>query len=255
MSPRRPSERVCGVHAVRAALEKGRALRVFLAPTRGGGPAAQVQALAEDRGVPIEIQAPEILADMASTRQHQGMVAEVRPLKLLSIEEFLAAQPPHRPPVLVLDGIQDPRNLGALLRTAAALGAGGAVWPKDGAAGLTPTAAKAAAGALEVLPLARVTNLVRALESMKKQGYWAIAADPRGEAALGERELPQPAALVLGAEGRGVRRLVRETCDLGVRIPQSQGIVGSLNVAVAAGVFLFCLTASRSAPAGGAGGA
>lgn len=253
LSPRKSSERVCGVHAVLAALEKGRALRVYLAPTRGGEPAARAQELAGRLGVPVEVKTPEFLSDLASTRQHQGLVAEVKPLRLMDLEELLAAQPPARPPLLLLDGIQDPRNLGALLRTAAALGAGGVIWPKDSSAGLTPTAAKAAAGALEVLPLARVTNLVRALEALQGAGYWALAADPEGEAVLGERELPRPAALVIGGEGRGVRRLVREKCDLGVRIPQSRGIVESLNVAVAAGVLLFCLAATRPAAPGAAG--
>ena len=244
---------MCGVHAVLGALEKGRVLRLFLAPARGGGPAARARELAERLGVPIELKSAEFLADLASTRQHQGIVAEVRPLRLMDLEELLAAQPPERPPLLLLDGVQDPRNLGALLRTAAALGAGGVVWPKDASAGLTPTAAKAAAGALEVLPLARVTNLARALEALKEKGYWALAADPEGELSLGSRELPRPAALVVGGEGRGVRRLVRERCDLGVRIPQSRGIVGSLNVAVAAGILLFSLAAVRPAAPGAAG--
>ena len=253
MSPRKSGERVCGVHAVLAALEKGRALRVFLASARSGGPAAKVQELAGRLGIPVEIKTSEILADMATTRQHQGLVAEVRPLRLMDLEELLAAQPAHHPPLLLLDGVQDPRNLGAILRTAAALGAGGVIWPKDSSAGLTPTAAKAAAGALEILPLARVTNLVRTLEALKDKGYWTLAADPEGEAVLGDRELPWPAALVVGGEGRGVRRLVRERCDVGVRIPQSRGIVESLNVAVAAGVFLFCLPAARPAAPGAAG--
>jgi 23S rRNA (guanosine2251-2'-O)-methyltransferase len=108
-------------------------------------------------------------------------------------------------------------------------------------ADLTPTVAKAAAGALETLPLARVTNMVRAVSAVKEAGYWALAGDLEGEAVLGESELPRPAALVLGGEGKGVRRLVRKSCDIGVRIPLAGGIVGALNVAVAAGILLYAL--------------
>ncbi|MEE9274490.1 MAG: 23S rRNA (guanosine(2251)-2'-O)-methyltransferase RlmB [bacterium] len=234
-------EFVCGVHAVLAALERGagRAVRLFIARGRGGSPAARAHALAEGAGVSVEAVAGGRLDDLAATRQHQGLVAEVHPTPILDIEALLAAQPPEKPPILLMDGVQDPRNLGALLRTAAALGAGGAVWPKSGAAGLTPTVAKAAAGALETLPLARVTNMARAVTTVKEAGYWAVAGDPEGEGVLGEAEIPTPLALVVGAEGKGVRRLVREKCDLRVRIPMGGGIVASLNVAVAAGILLF----------------
>ncbi len=244
-------EVICGVHAVLAALERGRERveRLYLAPGRGGQPASRARALAERAGLPAEERPLAVLEELAATRQHQGMVAEVRPTPILALEDLLARQPRTRPPLLLLDGIQDPRNLGAILRTAAALGAGGAVWPKDGAVGLTPSAAKAAAGALEVVPLARVTNMARAVSAVKASGYWALAGDPEGEVSLGEGELPAPAALVIGGEGRGVRRLVRKRCDLGVRIPLAGGIVGSLNAAVAAGILLFALTADgRAAP-------
>lgn len=238
---RAPREYVCGVHAVLAALERGagRAVRLYIARGRGGAPAARAQALAEGAGLPVEAVAGGRLDGLAGSGQHQGLVAEVHPTLILDIVALLAAQPPEKPPLLLMDGIQDPRNLGALLRTAAALGAGGAVWPKSGAAGLTPTVSKAAAGALETLPLARVTNMARAVEAVKEAGYWAVAADPEGEGVLGEAEIPAPLALVVGAEGKGVRRLVREKCDLGVRIPMGEGIMSSLNVAVATGILLF----------------
>ena len=243
-------EFVCGVHAVLAALARGkeRALRLIVASGRGGEAARRARALAESAGVSIETLPPARLSEFVATSNHQGMVLRVRPTPVLDLETLLARQPPGRPPLLLLDGIQDPRNLGALLRTAVALGAGGAVWPKDRASGLTPTVAKAAAGALESLPLARVTNMARAVSAVKDRGYWAVAGDPKGENTLGETPLPAPAALVLGAEGRGIRRLVRERCDVGVRITLSGSIVGSLNVVVAAAIFHFAMGACGKSP-------
>ncbi len=248
MARRGKREFVCGVHAALAALGRGpeRVKGLHVAPSRPGAPRQQAIELAESKGIKIEERSAEALDELAGTRQHQGLVVEVHPTPILDIDALLERQPPNRPPILCLDGIQDPRNLGAILRTAAALGAGGAVWPKDGAADLTPTVSKAAAGALEVLPLARVTNMVRAIIAVKEEGYWAVAGDLEGEVTLGESELPRPAALVLGREGKGVRRLVRKSCDIGVRIPLAGGIVGALNVAVASGILLYALMDSKT---------
>ena len=242
MAKKKGREFICGVHAVQAALERGpgRVKRLFIAPGRKGQPGVQARRMAERERILVEECSTGGLDELAGSRQHQGLVAEVHPTPILGLEAFLEGLPPEKPPILLLDGIQDPRNLGAILRTAAALGAGGAVWPKDSAANLSPTVAKAAAGAIEALPLARVTNMARAVSAVKEAGYWAVAADPEGETALGEGTgLPRPAALILGGEGKGVRRLVRKNCDIGVRIPLSGGIVSSLNVSIAAGILLF----------------
>ncbi len=248
MAKRGGAEFVCGVHAVLAALGRGpeRARRLLIASGRKGPPAERARAMAEKGGIPVEDAPQAALDEVSGTRQHQGLAAEVRPTPVLGLGAFLEAQPIEKPPILLLDGVQDPRNLGAILRTAAALGAGGAVWPKDSAVDLTPTVAKAAAGAIETLPLARVTNMARSVLAVKKAGYWAIAGDPEGEADLASAPLPRPAALVLGGEGRGLRRLVRKNCDIGVRIPLIGGIVNSLNVSVAAGILLYELVAQRS---------
>lgn len=250
MAKKARGEYLCGVHAVLAALERGpeRVIHVCLAQGRGGKPAEMARQLAEKKRVPLFDCPADHLDDRAGTLQHQGMLAKVHPTKLLDMGGLLDLQVTdlqvtEKKTLLLLDGVQDPRNLGAILRTAAALGAGGVVWPKDGAAGLTPIVAKAAAGALETLPLAQVTNLSRAVEEAKKAGYWAVAADPEGETILGADEIPRPVALVLGGEGRGVRRLVREKCDLGVRIPLGGGPVTSLNVGVAAAIFLHAMRA------------
>ena len=247
-------EYVCGAHSVLAALERGpeRVKRLLIAAGRRGRRAAEAVRLAESRRIPIEAIDLKQLTKKAATAQHQNLVAEVSPTPLLALEDLIEAQPAAAPPILLLDGVQDPRNFGAILRSAAALGAGGVVWPKDNAVGLTPVAAKAAAGALEVVPLARVTNLVRAVSALKEAGYWVLAADAHGEKVLGVDELPWPCGLVIGAEGKGVRPLVRKNCDARVRIPIEGGVVSSLNASVAAAILLHGLCGNRMADEGAA---
>ncbi len=218
-----------------------RVRRLFVADGRRSGRIAQAVRLAESQGIPVETLPLPQLDEKAAGARHQNLVAEVVPTLLLSLEDMIERQPEAALPILLLDGVQDPRNFGAILRSAAALGAGGVVWPKDGAAALTPAVAKAASGALEVLPLARVTNLARSVSTLKEAGYWALAADARGEKTLGADEFPRPCALVVGAEGRGVRRLVLEKCDMRVRIPIEAGAVSSLNASVAAAILLYGL--------------
>ncbi len=249
MSPKKGREVICGVHATLAALARGpvRVKRLFIAPGRKGELGTKAREMAQEEGISVDEIPTGRLDELAGSRQHQGMAVEVHPTPILTLDAFLEVLPLEKPPILLLDGIQDPRNLGAILRTAAALGAGGALWPKDSAAELTSSVAKAAAGAIESLPLACVTNMSRAVEAVKKAGYWAIAGDPEGEVVLGSGDaLPLPAALVLGSEGKGVRRLVRKNCDIGGRIPLSGGIVSSLNVSVAAGILL-CEIVSQAA--------
>jgi 23S rRNA (guanosine2251-2'-O)-methyltransferase len=144
----------------------------------------------------------------------------------------------------VLDGVTDPQNLGALARSAHALGAHGLVVPKDRAAGVTPAAFKAAAGALEHIPVARVTNVSRALEDLKERGVWTVALAADGDRDLREVDLTSPIALVLGSEGKGVRPLVRKTCDHVARIPMA-GRVGSLNVGAAGAIALYEVARQR----------
>lgn len=248
-------EYVCGTHSVLAALGRGpeRVRRLFVARGHRGRRAAEAVRLAESRRVPVEALDAGLLARKAATAHHQNLVAEVSPTLLPGLGGLLAAQPEAAPPILLLDGVQDPRNFGAILRSAAALGAGGVVWPRNNAVGLTPVAAKAAAGALEVLPLARVTNLARAVSALREAGYWTLAADAQGERTLGLDALPWPCALVVGAEGRGVRPLVGRSCDARVRIPIEGGAVSSLNASVAAAILLYALRVARPSPSRGGG--
>lgn len=179
------------------------------------------------------------LDGMAPKSVHQGVVAEVRQFDYSTLEQILTAAKMHGRPglIVMLDGIQDPMNLGAIIRSAHALGADGIVIAKDRAAAVTGVVAKASAGATAHTKIARVTNLARALEELKAAGYWSVAAEPTGEETLWSARLDGPITIVVGAEGAGVRRGVLEHCDYLVRIPML-GQVASLNASVSAAVLL-----------------
>jgi 23S rRNA (guanosine2251-2'-O)-methyltransferase len=223
------------------------------------GRAERVVAAAREAGVRVEEAAHGELERRSSSGVHQGVGAELsefRYVELLDLVGGGGVPPPpggarraqhaigERPFLLVLDGVTDPQNLGALARSAHALGAHGIVVPKDRAAGVTPAAFKAAAGALEHIPVARVTNLARALEDLKERGVWTVALAADGDRELREIDLTSPIALVLGSEGKGVRPLVRKTCDHVARIPMA-GRVGSLNVAAAGAIALYEVARQR----------
>jgi len=204
---------------------------------------SRIEQRAAAAGLRVEASDPKTLAALAGGASHQGVVAIGRPPAAWDLDRLLARGPDV---LVVLDGLTDPRNVGAVLRSAEAAGAGGVVVAKDRTPGLTPALVKAAAGAVEWLPIVRVTNLARALASLRSAGFWTIALDASAEVVLGEPgAVPGlPAALVLGAEGTGVRPLVRRGCDRLVRIPM-WGRTGSLNVSVAAGISLWELARLR----------
>jgi 23S rRNA (guanosine2251-2'-O)-methyltransferase len=190
------------------------------------------------RGVPLKRVRREHIEELVTGAVHQGVVARLGPYPYSGLEEILATPDPL---LVVLDGVTDPRNLGAVLRAADGAGASGVVVPKDRAVGVTPAAVKASAGASEHVRVARETNLRRALERMKEASVWVYAAEDAASVRATpytDLDLSGPVALVLGSEGRGVRRLVREGCDGAVSIPM-RGAVSSLNVSVAAAVLLF----------------
>jgi len=186
--------------------------------------------------VPVKRVPRQRIEELARGGAHQGVAARVGPYPYSSLKEILATTEPL---VIVLDSVTDPHNLGAVLRAADGAGASGVVLPKDRAVGVTSAAVKASAGASEHVPVARETNLRRALEKVKEAGIWAYAAEGGAKAsAYADLDLSGPVALVLGSEGQGIRRLVREGCDGAVYIPM-HGVVSSLNVSVAAAVLLF----------------
>ena len=196
-------------------------------------------------GIALRFEMRETLDRMAGGVPHQGIIAVVSEKPVLSLESLLdAAHPPAL--VVVLDGVEDPRNLGAILRTAEAAGADGVVLPERHSAGLSETVARASAGALEHVQVARVGNLVQALGTLKARGVWVVGFDAAGTERWDAVDLARPVALVLGGEGRGIRRLVREHCDHLVSIPHF-GHVGSLNVSVAAGIALYEAVRQRRA--------
>ncbi len=207
----------------------------------GRGPALQeLIALAKSQGVKISYRTREQLTAIAGNPHHQGVVARVAEAGYATLEDLLAIPAQRGEPAffLALDQVQDPRNLGALLRTAEAVGVHGVVVPKHRAAGLTGGTAKAAMGAIEFLPVARESNLVVALEKLKKQGVWLIGSVVTGGTIVWEADLRGPICLVLGGEEHGLRPLVAQTCDLLVSLPM-RGQLGSLNVAGAGAVLCY----------------
>ncbi|MCC6861635.1 MAG: 23S rRNA (guanosine(2251)-2'-O)-methyltransferase RlmB [Bryobacterales bacterium] len=224
-----------GVHPVAEALRSGRPLeRILIARGAGGARLQELIALARERDIPVRFEPRDALDRMAGSAAHQGVAAVAAAKRYHSLEEAAA----EGKLLVLLDGVEDPHNLGAVIRTAHAAGAGGIVIPERRAAGLTETVAKAAAGALEYLPVAQVKNVNRALEYLKERGYWIYGLDERGAETYDQVEFAAPTALVLGGEGKGLHEQVKKHCDVLVRIPL-QGKISSLNVSVAAGVVLF----------------
>lgn len=237
-----PDRLVVGLHAVLAVLRRNPANLegVWLKSGRDDARLAEVEREARAAMVPVYRVEREALEQMAGEARHQGVVAKLRapaPRQDQDFDEFVEALPPQAL-LLVLDGVQDPHNLGACLRSAEAAGVHAVVVPKDNTAPLSAVARKAASGAAEAVPLLRVPNLARALRSLQSRNVWVIGATHDADQTLFAVDLTGPTALVLGGEGKGLRRLTREHCDLLVRIPMA-GSVASLNVSVAAGVCLF----------------
>ncbi|HZP12596.1 MAG TPA: 23S rRNA (guanosine(2251)-2'-O)-methyltransferase RlmB [Nevskiaceae bacterium] len=237
------SERyLAGWHVVLAALEEGKSkpLEIFLIAGRQDERSRRVQTLAQQQQIPVQHLARSDLDLKVPGLRHQGVLARVAQDDASSAneEDLLDREAEKDDVVLVLDGVQDPHNLGACLRTAEAAGVKAVVIPRDRAASLTPVARKASAGASERLPLIAVTNLARSLRRMKELGYWLTGLAGDAEETIYDVDLTGPLVLVLGAEGEGMRRLTRDTCDRVVKIPMASS-AESLNVSVATGVALF----------------
>jgi 23S rRNA (guanosine2251-2'-O)-methyltransferase len=235
------TEVVYGLHTVRALLTRHpeRVARVWLQHGRHDGKADEIERLARAAGRVVErIDAKQLQARLGAA-VHQGIVAEVAPLAAWSEEQLLeAVAKAAQPLLLALDGVQDPHNLGACLRTADACGVLAVIVPRDRAAPLNATARKVAAGAAETTPVATVTNLARTLGLLKGAGLWIVGADAAGSQQAYEIDLSGPRVLVMGAEGSGLRQLTRRHCDWLARLP-SLGSVESLNVSVATGMLLY----------------
>ncbi len=239
---------VFGLHAVQAALENqaSRVAGVLLQRGRGDARIDAIEQLARAAGISVERREVRELDQLSGNGRHQGVVARLEaagPQGEGALDDLLDKAGPA-PFVLVLDGVQDPHNLGACLRTADAAGVHAVIVPRDRAAGLSPTVRKVASGAAETTPLIHVVNLARTLRHLKDRGIWVVGAAGEADMDLYAADLKGPLAIVMGSEGEGLRRLTREHCDSLVRIPMA-GSVESLNVSVATGVLLFEATRQR----------
>ena len=239
MSQRASGDRLevlCGIHAVREAVRTRPVDYVLVAQGQHNPRLQEVIDACRASGIALRFSPRPALERTAGTPQHQNIVAVCPPKPYDDLDATLSGA---RPPLVVaLDGVEDPANLGAIIRTVVAAGAGGVVIPERRAAGLSPTVARAAAGALEQAKVARVPNLVRALMDLKHKGVWVYGFEAGAPRSYTELDYSAGCALVLGGEGRGLHRLVREACDQLAQIPLS-GPVSSLNVSVAAGVVLY----------------
>jgi len=239
---------IYGIHAVSEALKsRGRAFQyVGVARERHDG---RMQRIIDDcraSGVPVRFLPREQLDRLARVPAHQGVVAVTAAKKYTDVDDILHNRGGAHAFIVVLDGVEDPHNLGAIIRTADAAGADGVVIPERRAAGVTGTVAKASAGASEHLPIARVTNIARTLQELKEQDVWIVGLDERGPQPYDSLDYNMDCALVLGAEGKGLHDLVRRRCDFLVSIP-TLGKVPSLNVSVAAGVVMCEVARQRRA--------
>jgi len=217
------------------ALRAGRNLdRILIARGAAGPRLQEVIDLARERSVALRFEPREALDRASSTAAHQGVVAFAASQRYAELQDVVE----RAQLLVVLDGVEDPHNLGAIIRTAHAAGAAAILIPERRAAGLTDTVAKAAAGALEHLPVVRIGNVSQILEALKAKGFWIYGLDERADDLYSEIDYAKPTALVLGGEGHGLHQLVKRHCDALVRIPMA-GAISSLNVSVAAGIVLF----------------
>jgi len=235
-------DKIFGINTVLEALKAGRPIqRLMIAEQRKQDQGIMtILRLAHDAGVEVRMVPRDALNREAPDGRHQGIIALAAAQRYAGLDDILRI-PGERgevPLILVLDGVEDPRNLGAILRTAETAGVHGVVIPERRAAGLTDTAAKAAAGAVEYVPVVKVVNIAQTLEELKKNGIWVVGAEAGGDQVYWDADLARPLALVLGGEDRGVRRLVREKCDYLVSLPLA-GKIPSLNVSVATGILLY----------------
>ena len=234
---------ICGVHAVYEALAAGNQPieRIYILRDGKLPRLKEILDLARERGVPVRKEDRAVLDKIAVGVVHQGIVAIAGEVSYAPLERVFESKLPC---VVVLDGVEDPHNLGAVIRSAEACGASGVVVPERHSAPLSATVAKASAGAIAHVPVARVGNIASTLDRFKKEGLWVVGVDEEGDRLWTDFDYTSPVALVFGGEHRGLRRLVREHCDVVVRLPML-GKVSSLNVSVTAGVVLYEVVRQR----------
>ena len=242
------SEQIEGRNAVLEAFRSGKCVdKLFILDGCQDGPVRTIAREARKTDTIINYVSKERLDQLSETRAHQGVIAQAAAYEYSTVDEILArAEEKGEPPFLILlDNVEDPHNLGAIIRTANLAGAHGVIIPKRRAVGLTSTVAKTSAGAINYTPVAKVTNIVRTIEQLKEKGIWFVCADMGGES-MYRMNLTGPIGLVIGNEGEGVSRLVKEACDFTASIPM-KGDIDSLNASVAAGVLAYEIVRQRLA--------
>lgn len=245
------SEQIEGRNAVLEAFRSGKCVdKLFILDGCQDGPVRTIAREARKTDTIINYVSKERLDQLSETHAHQGVIAQVAAYDYSTVDEILARaeEKGEAPFLIILDNVEDPHNLGAIIRTANLAGAHGVIIPKRRAVGLTSTVAKTSAGAINYTPVAKVTNIVRTIEELKEKGIWFVCADMGGET-MYDLDLTGPMGLVIGNEGEGVSRLVREACDFTASIPM-KGDIDSLNASVAAGVLTYEIVRQRLAKAG-----
>ena len=240
-------EIIAGRNAVFEALSSKRPVnKIFIKMGLQGGNLGKILATAQDAAIPVEYVQAEKLDRMAPGIRHQGIVALASPIAFSSLETVLerAASRKEMPFLLLLDELQDPQNVGALIRSADAAGVHGVLLPRRRSCPLNMVVAKISAGAVNYVPVVQIGNIVQTLRNLKEQGFWVVGADMDGESLYFETDLDRPLVLVVGAEGKGIGRLVKENCDMLVRIPM-QGGVNSLNASAAGAILLYEVVRQR----------
>ena len=240
------SDVIVGRNPVKEALKSQRPInKVLLVRGKFTGVLLEIYNLARQSGIPVQEVDRAALEKISSEAVHQGVAAYVAAKEYVELEDILSRATPHDPFIVVLDEITDPHNLGAIIRTAEAAGVHGVVVTKRRSALLTPVVAKSSAGAVEYVPVARVTNLVQSIKTLQEQGVWVVGADMAGDKVYWDAPLSGPIAIVIGGEGKGLGRLVKETCDFLVRLPM-QGKISSLNASVATALLVYEVVRQRS---------
>ena len=245
------SEQIEGRNAVLEAFRSGKCVdKLFILDGCQDGPVRTIAREARKTDTIINYVSKERLDQLSETHAHQGVIAQVAAYDYSTVDEILARaeEKGEAPFLIILDNVEDPHNLGAIIRTANLAGAHGVIIPKRRAVGLTSTVAKTSAGAINYTPVAKVTNIVRTIEELKEKGIWFVCADMGGET-MYDLDLTGPMGLVIGNEGEGLSRLVREACDFTASIPM-KGDIDSLNASVAAGVLAYEIVRQRLAKAG-----
>ncbi|WP_139492814.1 23S rRNA (guanosine(2251)-2'-O)-methyltransferase RlmB [Brevibacillus dissolubilis] len=241
-------EWIVGKNPVIEALRSGRTInKIFIAEGVNQKQMGPVFALAKENGIVISNANRKKLDLLSGTENHQGVIASVAAYDYIEVEDMIARakEKNEQPFVIILDELEDPHNLGSILRTADAVGAHGVIIPKRRSVSLTATVAKASAGAIEYVPVARVTNIVQTMKDLKDAGFWIAGTDAQGKQDFREGDFTMPIAIVIGSEGKGMSRLVRENCDFLYRLPMV-GQVTSLNASVAAALLMYEVHRSRN---------